>query len=187
MSKHQSHSADPPADDLQSRGDNGTGAAENHNEQRGAPDDLIRRAEEAEKKALLCQADLENFRRRKNRESAELLKYANLPLIESLLEVVDNLSRALESSPPGTNEPSSLYQGVEMVCGQLQTILENHGCVRIQALGQPFDPNLHEAIRTEPSDTAANTVIAEVQSGYKLRDRIVRPAKVIISTGPADS
>ena len=149
--------------------------------------DLAQRVEEAEKKALLYQADLENFRRRKNREAAEQVRYASLPLIEELLVVVDNLSRALESSRTDSTEPDSLHQGVEMVCEQLENILANHGCHRIAAIGEIFDPNLHEAVQMQPSDQPANTIVAELQTGYKLHDRVVRPAKVIISTGESSS
>jgi molecular chaperone GrpE len=147
--------------------------------------DLRAELEAAEKKALMYQADLENFRRRKNRETAEHLKYACLPLIASLLEVADNLTRALESAQTEQADSSSLHQGVEMVCGQLQTILENYGCVRIEAVGQQFDPNLHDAIQMQPADEEPNTVIFEAQSGYRLHDRVIRPVKVIVSTGPA--
>lgn len=149
--------------------------------------ELKRQLEEAEKRALLCQADLENFRRRKNRESADLLKYANLPLLQNLLEIVDNLERALESARNESAETSSLQQGVEMVFSQLQLALENAGCVRIESVGQEFDPNVHEAIMMQPDEAPANTIIVEAQSGYRLHDRVVRPAKVIISTGSAES
>ncbi len=139
---------------------------------------------EAEKKALLHQADMENFRRRKSRETEDLVRYATMPLITSLLDVVDNLDRAIEAA--GSNQGNSgLHEGVDLVATQLNTVLQNAGCKKIEALGQPFDPNLHEAIQMQPSDQPVNIVINEVQTGYQLHDRVVRPAKVIISTGPA--
>lgn len=141
------------------------------------------RLREAEKKLAIAQADLENFRKRKNRETAEQIRYASLPLLESLLEVLDNLERALESAR-NESGASSLAEGVEMVRSQLLASLEAHGCVRIVALGEVFDPNLHEAIRMQGDPAPANTIIFETQPGYKLYDRVIRPAKVIISTGP---
>lgn len=139
----------------------------------------------AEKRALLHQADLENFRRRKSKESQDALRYASLPLINGLLEVLDNLQRALESAKDDENS-GTLREGVELVATQLLATLENHGCKRIEALGQAFDPNRHEAIQMQPSDEPNNIIIMEVQSGFMLHDRVVRPAKVIISTGPAN-
>ena len=138
---------------------------------------------DAEKKALLAQADMENFRRRKNRETEDLLRYATMPLVTNLLDVVDNLDRALEAAD--SEQSTGLRDGVELVATQLSSALENAGCHKIEAVGQPFDPNLHEAIQMQSSDEPANTIIMEVQTGYTLHDRVVRPAKVIISTGPA--
>ncbi len=148
--------------------------------------DLKGQLEEAEKRVLLCQADLENFRRRKNRESADQLKYANLPLLQNLLSIVDNLERALVAARNETAETSSLQKGVEMVFSQLQLALENAGCIRIECVGKVFDPHVHEAIMMQPADAPANTIIVEAQPGYRLHDRVIRPAKVIISTGPSN-
>ena len=147
-------------------------------------DALKEQLAEAEKQALLHQADLENFRRRKSRESQEQIRYASMPLIFALLEVVDNLERALQSAANEENA-SSLREGVEIVFAQLLATLALHGCEKIEAVGQIFDPNLHEAIQMQPADEALNTIIMEIQTGFKLHDRVVRPAKVIISTGPA--
>ncbi len=139
---------------------------------------------EAEKRALLQQADSENFRRRKSREAQEQVKYASLPLINGLLDVMDNLNRALDSAADET-EGSSLREGVKMVAAQLEAMLKNHGCVKIETVGQVFDPNLHEAIQMQPAEEPANTIVLEAQAGFKLHDRVVRPPKVIVSTGPA--
>jgi molecular chaperone GrpE len=148
---------------------------------------LQERLASAEKRALLYQADLENFRRRKSRETRDALKYASLPLIESLLQVLDNLDRALDSAANEEESSSSLREGVELVRTQLLAALESQGCRKIEALGQVFDPNVHEAIQMQPAEEAANTIIMEVQTGYLLHDRVVRPARVIISTGPAQN
>ena len=148
-------------------------------------DDLKKQVVDAEKRALIYQADLENFRRRKSKETQDALKYAAMPLINSLLQVLDNLDRALASA--ADDSASSLRDGVELVRTQLVDALEAQGCRRIEALGQVFDPNVHEAIQMQPDpQAAANTIILEAESGFKLHDRVVRPAKVIISTGPGN-
>ncbi|MGI9517687.1 MAG: nucleotide exchange factor GrpE, partial [Pirellulaceae bacterium] len=103
---------------------------------------------DAEKQALLHQADMENFRRRKKRETEDLVRYATMPLVTNLLDVVDNLDRALEAA--ATDQGAGLREGVELVATQLNTALENADCQRIEAVGQPSDPNLHEAIQMQP-------------------------------------
>ena len=144
--------------------------------------DWQQRLHDAEKRALQSQAELENFRRRQRRESDELLKYASLNLIADLLDVSDNLARALASADEGSAQ--AVVAGVRMVQTQLAHVLEKHGCRRIDSVGQPFDPNVHSAILMQPSDTApANTVAAETRGGYRLHDRVVRPAEVVVSTG----
>lgn len=136
----------------------------------------------AEEKVMRAHAELENFRRRSRRETAEQLKYANLPLVSDLLEIVDNLSRALATAEADSNP--SLVEGVRLVQTQLDQVLEKHGCKRIQSTGQPFDPHLHSAIQMQASaEVPANHVLIETRSGFLLHDRVVRPAEVIVSTG----
>ena len=143
--------------------------------------------DEATKLHLRSQAELENFRKRMRRDMEDERKYASLPLMRDLLAVVDNIQRAIESSAE-SDDASGLLDGVKLVAGQLATILEQHNCKRIETLGAPFDPNLHEAIGQEPSEEhAANTVVKEVQVGYQLHDRVIRPAIVFVSSGPPES
>lgn len=138
--------------------------------------------QEAEEKALRYQAELDNFRRRTRRELEEQLKYACLPLINELLEVQDNLQRALDAVTE--TAPSSLAQGVQMVAMQLTTLLESKGCQRIETIGCPFDPNAHQAAQMQFSrEVAANHVIGELRAGYRLHERVIRPAQVVISKG----
>ncbi len=140
--------------------------------------------QEAEGRALRVHADLENFRRRTRREMDEQLKFASLPLFSGLIEVVDNLARALSASDGQSGQ--GLVNGVRMVQLQLEKTLENNGCKRIVSVNASFDPNIHSALQMQASDTVpANTVISETRSGYQLHDRVVRPAHVIVSTGPA--
>lgn len=139
---------------------------------------------EANERALRAQAELENFRKRSRREMEDERRYAATDLIRDILNVGDNLQRAIASAENATGN-AALVEGVKMVAIQLHTYLENHHCRPIETLGTAFDPNRHEAIAQEPSsEHAAGTVVREVRSGYLLHDRVVRPAQVIVSSGP---
>ena len=141
---------------------------------------------ELEKSALRHQADLENFRKRSRAQVQEQLKYASLPLISQLLESVDNLNRATEMADGESADAAGIVEGVKMVSQQLGNLLEQQGCKKIEAVGQPFDPNCHQAVQMQPSDKfEANTVMTEVRAGFMLHDRVIRPAQVFVSTGPA--
>jgi molecular chaperone GrpE len=132
--------------------------------------------------SLRCQAELENYRKRAAREMDEHRRYANIGLIRELLPVLDNVQRAIEAAEKST-DGSGLLDGVKLVAQQLQGVLEHHHCVKIEALGAPFDPHLHHAILQQPSpEHPANTVIMVTQDGYQLYDRVVRPSQVIVST-----
>jgi molecular chaperone GrpE len=139
---------------------------------------------EAEKRVLLAHADLENFRRRNRREMQDQLRYASLGLMNEILEAVDNLQRAIDSYEKEPNG-EGLVEGVKLVAHQINTSLENNGCKKIDAVGQPFDPNLHQAIQMQPSEEHdANVVSADVRTGFQLHDRVIRPSQVFVSTGP---
>lgn len=139
---------------------------------------------EAEKRVLLAQADLENFRRRNRRETQDQIRYASLGLMSEILEAVDNLQRAVESYETEPNG-DGLVEGVKLVAQQINTSMENNGCKKIDAIGQPFDPNLHQAIQMQPSqDHEANLVSADLRTGFQLHDRVIRPSQVFVSTGP---
>ena len=136
--------------------------------------------------SLRCQAELENYRKRAAREMDEHHRYANIGLIRELLPVLDNVERAIRAAEKST-DGSGLLDGVKLVAQQLQGVLESHHCVKIEALGAPFDPHLHHAILQQPSEEhPANTIIMVTQDGYKLYDRVVRPSQVIVSTNKAD-
>ncbi len=137
-------------------------------------------------RVLRLQADMENLRMRTSRELAEQQRYAALPLIRDLLPVVDNIERAIEAAEK-SGEAKSLLDGFKLVHQQLLTLLEQHQCKPMAALGEPFDPNLHAAILQQANeDIPANHVAQVAQEGYLLHDRVVRPAQVIISTGTAE-
>lgn len=142
---------------------------------------------EANERVLRGQAELENYRKRSRRELEDDRKYAALPLARDLLSVIDNLQRALDAAAKAESS-GDLLVGVKMVLGQLTGILAQHQCVPIETVGQSFDPNFHQAIAQEPStEHAAGVVTRAAQVGYKLHDRVIRPAQVFVSTGPAPS
>ena len=135
--------------------------------------------------SLRCRAELDNYRKRAAREMDEHRRYANIGLLRDLLPVLDNVQRAIEAAEKST-DGSGLLDGVKLVAQQLQGVLERHHCVKIEALGAPFDPHLHHAILQQPSpDHPANTVIMVTEEGYQLHDRVVRPSQVIVSTNDA--
>jgi molecular chaperone GrpE len=137
----------------------------------------------AQDESLRQTAEFENFRKRKQREMEEERRYAIQPFARDLLTVVDNLERAIEASAAA--DANSLRDGVKLVSAQLQNVLAQHNCVRIAGVGAQFDPNFHQAIAQEASNEhAAGVVSREAQVGYKLYDRVVRPAQVFVSTGP---
>ena len=140
---------------------------------------------EAEDRILRAHAELDNYRKRANRLLQEETKYAPLPLVRDLLPVVDNLERAIQSAEQAGGS-AGLLEGVKMVAQQLQLVLEQHHCRRIEAKGAAFDPHLHEAIAQISSEDLPPGTVAEVTvTGYQLHDRIVRPAHVLVSTRPA--
>jgi molecular chaperone GrpE len=134
--------------------------------------------------AMRSQADFENYKKRAAREKDEAIKYANKSLLERLVPIVDNFERGLEAAR-GEGEKSPIYSGMTLVLKQLKDFLAENGLQPIEAVGQEFDPNLHEAIGHEPSnDVPAETVIRQTRRGYRLKDRLLRPSTVVVSSGP---
>jgi molecular chaperone GrpE len=129
-------------------------------------------------------AELENFRKRANREKDEAIRFANEALVKDLLPVVDNLERAVAHAKDGGNG-KPLVEGVEMVLRGFFDTLAKHGVVPIAAVGQRFDPEKHEAMAQIESGTfEPNTVVEEYHKGYLLRDRLLRPALVSVAKTP---
>lgn len=142
--------------------------------------------QDANNRALRAQADLDNFRKRSQREQEQERRYATTQLLQDLLPMVDNIQRAIEAAEQ-SQQAAGLLEGFKLVAQQLQTILSQHHCTPISALGQPFDPNLHEAVSQLASDQyPQGTVMVETAVGYQLHDRVVRPSQVVVSTGPAE-
>lgn len=144
-------------------------------------EELRKQAEENYQKFLRAQADFENFRRRSRQEREELAKYASMKLIEQLLPVIDNFDRAIASSKD-TKDFDSLVKGVEMTFRQLDQILAQEGLKAMETVGQPFNPEFHQAIaQVESEEHEEGIVVEELQKGYMLKDKVLRPAMVKVS------
>lgn len=134
--------------------------------------------------ALRSAAELDNYRKRMAREMQESARYANAGLLESLLPILDNFDYGLQAAAQEGGNPR-LLEGLHMVMRQIQTFLRDHGVEEIDASGS-FDPNLHEAMMQQASETVPEgCIIAQTRKGYRLRERLLRPASVILSSGPA--
>jgi molecular chaperone GrpE len=134
--------------------------------------------------AQRTRADFENYQKRMKRDLAEERRYAQAPLAADLLGAIDNLERAVAAAQQA-GEQGPLVQGVAMVHTQLLDILRRHGVTRIEAQGQPFDPNLHQAVMQQPSkEHPPLTVLQVLEQGYMIHDRVLRPARVVVSSAP---
>jgi molecular chaperone GrpE len=127
-------------------------------------------------------AEFDNFRKRAAREQGELVSRASERLVKQLLPVLDDLERALEAA--ANHEEARLEEGVGLVHGALADALAKEGLVEVETEGT-FDPHTQEALLSQPSDAEEGTVIQVLQKGYKLGDRVLRPARVVVSAGPA--
>jgi molecular chaperone GrpE len=133
---------------------------------------------------LRLAADFDNYRKRVARDQAELYRRANERLLDELLPVLDDLERALEAA--AQHEEAKLEEGVELVHRSLSALLARHGLTEIDADGA-FDPHVHEAMLTQPADGAEDgSVLQVLQKGYRLGDRVLRPARVIVAQSTAD-
>ncbi len=155
----------------------------------GAPEATLEsQVEELKEKWLRALADLENYRKRTQRDRLEEQRYRGFEVLRGLVPIVDNLGRALSSE----GSVADLKQGVELIQRQLEALLRDHGVERIQALGRPFDPSLHEAVaHHQDPGVAEPTVTLELQPGYRMRGRLLRPAAVRVAmpaaaTGPSE-
>ena len=134
--------------------------------------------------ALRSQADFENYKKRSAREKEEAIKYANSTLLERLVSIIDNFELGLAAAKEQSKQ-SPIYSGMVLVQKQLNDLLEENGLQPIEAEGKKFDPNMHEAIAHEPSDQVPEgIVLRQTRRGYRFKDRLLRPAKVVVSSGP---
>ena len=154
--------------------------------------EALQTAADSRDRLLRVAADFENFKKRMERERASMMKYAGEHILKEMLPVVDNLERALSHGrgEGGDAEQSlaALYEGVQLTLKSLQSSLDKFEAKPIESVGLPFDPNSQDAMTMEPSETVpASHVISEFEKGYYYKDRLLRAAKVIVSSGKADA
>jgi len=143
--------------------------------------ELAKQAEENQQRYLRAQADFDNFRRRTMKEKEELAQYASMKLVGQLVPIIDNFERAIAAASSGSDY-DSLAKGVDMILRQLSQTLEAEGLKAIEAVGQPFNPEFHQAImQVESEEHEEGIVVEEVQKGYMLKDKVLRPAMVKVS------
>ena len=132
---------------------------------------------------LRALADLENYRKRAQREKEDAMRFANDNILRNIIPVLDNLERAIEHARTSTDDQGGLFEGVEMTLDQFHKVLESSGVTPIEAMDQMFDPNFHQAMGQIPTgDQPPNTVVQELQKGYLLNSRLLRPSMVMVAT-----
>jgi molecular chaperone GrpE len=151
--------------------------------------ELMKRIAELEKecaewkdKYLRSIAEFENYRRRSNEEKADWIKMATQKFALEICEVADNFERALKQVSEDKKD-DSFVKGMMMIAEQLKRVMEKEGITKIDALGKPFDPVIHDALAHIPSEYEENTVAAIIQNGYMMYDKLLRPARVAVSSG----
>ena len=143
-------------------------------------------AKETYDRFLRVSAEFENYKKRSAREMDDLRKYANQSLIVEMLAVVDNLERALISSNGNSSNDKCMADGVNLTLKEILKVFEKFNVKPIESIGQPFDPNFHQAMMQEETDDyPENTVITELQKGYMIHDRLLRPSMVVVAAAKA--
>jgi molecular chaperone GrpE len=146
--------------------------------------EALKQAEHWKDIAARNQAELDNYRKRMARDKTDAIKFANGGLLCELLPVIDSFQMGLDAAKLEDSE-SIIAKGMEMVQKQLEEFISTQGATEISAIGQPFDPNIHEAISQEANDDIPeDNIITQIRKGYKLHDRLLRAANVIVSKGP---
>lgn len=197
-----SDKAEPEKKDLETDGDNvcedeipdGTPYDESGkpDEESGEePDELQvarKEAEEAYDRFLRLSAEFDNYKKRVARETAEFKKFANETLVREILPIIDNLERAIESSGADSEAKNGLVEGVDMTLKEMLKVFHKFNVKPIESIGESFDPSFHQAVmQEETEDHPENTVIKELQKGYIMHDRLVRPAMVIVSSAKPEN
>ena len=142
---------------------------------------LQEQAEKYKNDGLYLRAEFDNYRRNVIKERSELLKFGSERLVRDLLSVIDNFERALEAKI-STENMATFKQGIEMTATDLKNLLQKHGVTEVPTLGHTFDPAAHEALSSEPSDKVeAGKVLRVFQKAYKLHDKLIRPAQVVVA------
>jgi molecular chaperone GrpE len=150
-------------------------------------EDAQQEAQASYDRLLRTTAEFENYKKRSARESQDFRKYANETLLKELLPVVDNLELAVKSAREEGNGQESLVDGIDLTLKEILRVLNKFGVQAVEALNQPFDPAFHQAVVGEESDKhPKNTVIQELQKGYTLHDRLLRPSMVVVAKPRAE-
>ena len=136
---------------------------------------------------LRVSAEFENYKKRSAREMDDFRKYANQSLIKEMLAVVDNLERALNSSNGSSSNDKCMADGVNLTLKEILKVFEKFNVKPIESIGQPFDPTFHQAMMQEETDEhPENTIITELQKGYMIHDRLLRPSMVVVAAAKAE-
>jgi molecular chaperone GrpE len=144
------------------------------------------KAQQYYEQLLRATADLDNYKKRAARERQDAIKFANESLLETLIPILDNFEMALTAANTPNTSVQAMQSGINMIQQQLKSALTNAGLEEIDATGKLFDPNLHEAIsQQESSETPEGNVMQQIRKGYKLRERLLRPASVVVAKKPA--
>jgi molecular chaperone GrpE len=147
-------------------------------------DDLKRQLDEKQDRLLRALAEVDNVKRRTQRERDDYVRYANESLVRELVPVLDNFDRALEAAR-ATREAAKVVEGITLIQRELLRVLERVGVTRYSALGERFDPNRHEATgRAVSVEQPPDTIVAEIAPGYMLNGRLIRPAQVVVAAAP---
>ena len=171
--------AEPARIEVEATGDDGTTG---DNDLR--VEELASQLEEANNRYLRLAADFDNFKKRARQEQLDTMRHAAATVVERLLPVVDDANRALDHAPEGVDE--GWLKGVQLTVRQLEDVLASVGVERVSAMGAPFDPKLHEAVGSEErADQPEDTVVVELRPGYRMHDRVLRPALVKVARRPS--
>jgi molecular chaperone GrpE len=162
---------------------NGTGEQDTVKSLEAKLETVTKEGQENYDRLLRVSAEFENYKKRSVRELSDVQKFANQSLVKDLLPIIDNLELALKSATESANNADGcLLDGVELTRKEILKVFEKNNIEQIEAIGKPFDPNFHEAVmREESDDCEENTVINELQKGYLMHDRLIRPAMVVVA------
>ena len=186
-SENQDQSEEPTQVEIQTPKTSPDGGTESQiaDESQGSASQLEeaqQQAQDSYDRLLRVSAEFDNYKKRTAREMQDVIKYANEKIFKELLTVVDNLERAIDAAGVDRADDDPLVKGIHLTLGEVLKILERHKVSPVKALGEPFDPTYHQAMmQEEVADQAPNTVVREMQKGYVIHDRLLRPAMVVVS------
>ncbi|OWR29460.1 nucleotide exchange factor GrpE [Saccharibacillus sp. O23] len=179
--RQDAQTAEETAERVETANGEEAAATESVEELKARIEALSAQNEEYMQRLARSQADFDNFRKRTIREKEELGKYASSKLIAELIPVIDNFGRALDTRPEG-EASESFVKGVEMIYRQFDNVLQAEGLTTMETVGQPFNPEFHQAVmQVESDEHEEGIVVEELQKGYMLKDKVLRPAMVKVS------